>query len=284
MHKKLLLLMLAAFTLVACDRSPKDISDLKDATPADSMMFYFGTMQASIYWRDAETDTLLRSEKARQKFMEGFRAAMKMDEDDSAYNKGLQLGLRLALRLREFHQRYGEDFSEEILAASLENYLENDSDFDLAQAQKGYYRIKDQLEQEASLRELTEAKKQLAKCGKEKGYQMINDTLYALDVTPPSRGPKFKTGDRLAVEVTASTLDGKEIVTRQFPDSITLGEGRVPLIVRYAIFTMTNGQTRKFMTTPRTLLGKRYQLYHLPADKPIIFTVKAMQPNPEKAE
>lgn len=239
------------------------------------MMFYFGEMQAANYWLDAQTDTTLASEKARKEFIEGFRAAMKLDSDDSAYNKGLQLGLRLALRLREFNHRYNTEFSEAILASSLENFLINDSCVNLVDAQKGYYRIKDRLELEAAANELKDSKKKLMEKGEDMGFEMLSDTLYALDVTPPSKMRHFNEGDRVAVAVTASTIDGKEIVTRQFPDSITLGEGRVPMVVKEAIFTMTPGQTRQFMTTPRTLLGKRYAVYKLPYDEPIIFTVKA---------
>ena len=275
MHRKFLLLTLAGVLIAGCSHSPKDISQLKDASPADSMMYYFGEMQASNYWLDAQTDTMLQSEKARAEFISGLKAAMKMDADDSAYNKGLQLGLRLALRLREFEQRYGAKFSEELLASSIENFLRNDSCIDLTEAQRGYYRLKDRYELEAANKELGDSKVKLAKRGREMGFEMLSDTLYALDVTPAAKVRRLKEGDRVAVSVSASTIDGKEIVTRQFPDSVTLGEGRVPLVVKEAIFTMTPGQTRQFMTTPRTLLGKRYAVYKLPYDEPIIFTVKA---------
>ena len=108
-HKNLLIaLMGALLVLTGCKNSPKKLSDLKGGTPADSMMYYFGQMQAGNYWQDAETDTLLRSDDSREEFMKGFRAAMGMDTDDPAYNKGLQLGLRLAVRLREFKERYGK--------------------------------------------------------------------------------------------------------------------------------------------------------------------------------
>lgn len=275
MLKKISLILLPAVLLVACGGKPKDISDLENATPADSMMYYFGEMQAAIYWQDAETDTLLRSEEARKMFMKGFRDALAMDHQDSAYNKGLALGLRLALRLQEFEDRYNTKFSDEILAASLENYLKSDSSYNLSDARKGYYAIKDRLELNAANEELGTAVKNLAKDAPAMGFEMLSDTLYYKDITPGMNVPKFTEGDRVAVEVTASTIDGKEIVTRQFPDSLTLGEGRVPNVVLLGIYTMSEGQTRQFMTTPRTLLGKRYKLYNLPADEPVIFTVKA---------
>ena len=280
MHIKKLLVSIIAIIAVGvtgCDRKPKDISDLKNATPADSMMYYFGEMQAYNFWQDAQTDTTLRSDKARREFMKGVRTAMKMDEDDAAYNKGLQLGLRLAVRLREFQSRYGCEFSEEIFTAALENAIFNDTSYNIADAQKEYYKIKDRLEIDAASMELGEAKKMLLERARENDFEMVSDTLFAKDVTPTTTDEHFKEGDRVAVKVTVSTLDGKEIVTRQFPDSVTLGEGRIPLIVRYALYTMTDGQTRQFMTTPRTLFGKRYAAYKLPYDVPVIFTVKAQR-------
>lgn len=256
---------------------PHSMSEMRDPTPEDSMMYYFGEMQAHNFWQDAESDTMLRSEDARRQFIEGFKAGLGMEKSDAAYNKGVQLGLRLAIRLREFGDRYGKEFPEDILASSLENNVLTDSLIDVAAAQKGFYQIKDRFELEAATKELSSAMKKLAEQAPQKGFKMVSDTLYAKDITPRGQGPLLKEGDRIAVEVTASTLDGKEIVTRQFPDSITIGTGRVPLIVRMGILTMTSGQTRSFMTTPRTLFGKRYAAYHLPSDEPVIFTVKVAQ-------
>ena len=279
MHRSLLILLFGGLImLTGCKNSPKSMADLKDGSPADSMMYYFGQMQANNYFQDAETDTLLRSEEAREEFMKGFRKALDLDHDNAAYNKGLELGLRLAVRLREFEDRYGVKFPEDVMAASLENALKsyNDPNFNIASAQKGFYKFKDSFELKAAHRDVKAAQGNLSKDAKARGFKMVSDTLYAKDVTPGS-GQVFKMGDRVAVEVLVTTLDGEEVVTRQFPDSITLGEGRVPDIVRVGILTMKPGQTRQFMTTPRTLLGKRYQVYKLPPEQPVIFTVKANQ-------
>lgn len=276
----LLLPALLLVSLIGCEKKPQSLADLKDGTPADSMMFYFGQMQASNFWQDAASDTLLRSIEARKEFLKGFNAALKMENEKAAspYNKGLQLGLRLAIRLREFQERYGMEFSESIMSAALEQAILKDScDIDIAEAQKGFYLIKDRLELIAANKDVADAKGNLASEAKRMGFTMITDTLYAKDITPAGNGPTLKEGARVAVEVTASTIDGTEIVAKQFPDSLTIGEGRVPNIVSVGMRTMTSGQTRTFMTTPRTLFGKRYAIYHLPSDQPVIFTVKAIE-------
>lgn len=279
MMRKLLnysLLPAVALLLFSCGKGePSAMTDINQANAADSMMYYLGEMQASTYWQDAETDTLLATQEARDQFVKGVRDAIEMGTENAAYNRGLQLGLRLSLRLEEFKGRYGLTFPASVLVGALKANLEKDNRQGVVDAQKGFYKIKDRLELEAAGRELQGSKILLQKKGEEMGFKMINDTLYAKPATPATNGPLFKVGERLAVDVSASTLEGREIVARQFPDSITIGEGRVPNVVREGILTMTSGQTRTFMTTPRTLFGKRYKAYNLPSDEPVIFTVKA---------
>ncbi|MCH5214454.1 MAG: FKBP-type peptidyl-prolyl cis-trans isomerase [Muribaculaceae bacterium] len=275
--KRIYLLLLPVMLLCSCGgKSPKSLEELKEGTPADSMMFYFGQIQANNYFMDMETDTMLRSPEARAQFMEGLRKAMELEKDFDhvAYNKGLKEGVRLAIRLREFESRYGCEFPESVLLSSIETALKSDTGVNVAEAQKGFYKIKDRFELQAGEKELEQSRKLLAKEAPGRGFEMVSDTLYAKDVTPGNGGVRFKDGDRVAAEVTATTLDGKEIETRQFPDSITIGAGRVKRVVCLAMHTMTDGQTRSFMTTPRTLFGKEYKGLYLTADEPVIFTVK----------
>lgn len=279
MHKYYLFSILGCLLLLsACDKSgPKSMEDLKGGSVEDSMMYYFGQIQANNYWQDAESDTTLATEHSRDEFIRGFRDALKMDQDDDAYNRGLQLGIRLAIRIREFEQRYNVKLPEEVLIAAFENSLKDKNSFNIAEAQKGFYSIKDRYDVTATENDVQACLKNLAKYAKENGFKMISDTLYVKEVTPGS-GPKYKLGDRLAVEVTASTIDGKELVTKQFPDSVTLGKGRLRPVVREAVLNMNDGETCQFLTTPRTLLGKRYNtVYKLPVDQPLIFTLKAGQ-------
>lgn len=272
--RKILPLISLLLLLCACGGKPDKISEIKDPTPADSMMYYFGIMQANNFWQDAENDTILRTPEGKDQFLRGFRAALGMESDNDCYNRGLQLGLRLAIRLRQFEKDYGVEFSEDILAATLAQYLEGDSAIDISAAQKGYYKIKDLLDLKKGVKEGESAKKALAQRAKDDGYVMVSDTLFAKDVTAPGAGPKFKDGDRISIQLNTATLDGREL-GRQFPDSLTIGEGRVPRTICLAIHTMTNGQTRMFMTTPQTLFGNQYSKYQLRSDEPVVFTVKA---------
>lgn len=260
---------------MACGRQkPGSLSEIDNATPADSMMYFLGEMVASQYWQDAESDTTLRTEEARREFLNGVRAVVEPGEKSSAYYRGVEYGLNLARNLRKYHKRYDMEYPREIALSAIENGLKGDNRDSILETQKGFYQIKDLMEYDAATRELREAKVALANAARERGFEMVSDTLYALDVTGTGKGRKYRDGDRVAVEVTASTLDGREIVARQFPDSLTIGAGRVPRVVCLGIHTMTDGQTRKFMTTPRTLFGKRYRTYHLPYEEPVIFTVK----------
>lgn len=291
MKKHYLLLLAVAILMVGCSKDKgekeyqfEEISKLEDlskketgVTPSDTMMYYFGAMQAANYLQDAETDTLLKTDKQKEAFMKGFRDAAVMVDESDAYNKGLQLGLRLGMRLKEFEERYGMDYSADVLAASLQHFINNPDEVELVAAQKSFYEVKDRLETKAAQKDVAGAMDNLAKVAKERGFTRLSDTLYVKDVTPKGSGPVLKPGDKVAVDVIASTLDGEEITTRQFPDSLVIGEGRVPKVVFVGMETMTSGQTRQFMTTPRTLMGKRLRIYNLDPEEPVIFTVKAIQ-------
>ena len=58
---------------VACDRNPKNIDDIADPTPGDSLMYYFGQMQADNYWRQTQNDSAMSSEEARTEYMRAWR-------------------------------------------------------------------------------------------------------------------------------------------------------------------------------------------------------------------
>lgn len=260
--------------LASCGSKSGDISEMKDATPADSMMYYFGMMQANNYLHDGESDTLFLTEKGKEAFMKGFRKGLNSDKDDPCFNKGYQEGLRLAIRLREFEQQYGTTFPKDMLADAMEAAIQSKEDIDVAAAQKAYYKIKDRLDVDKVGREKPASEEALAKAAKKLEMTMVSDSLYAKDITAPGKGPKFKDGDKIDLQLNAATLNGQEL-GRQFPSQIVLGEGRVPAVVRLAIYTMTDGQTRTFLSTPQAMFGHGFEKYHLTPSDPVVFTIKA---------
>lgn len=269
-----LLLILSIISLTSCGGKSGASGQNDGAESPDSMMYYFGIMQANNFRQDATNDTILLTPEGRKQFLAGFKAAMKVESDDDSYNQGLQLGLRLAIRLREFEKMYGVKFSESELIKSFEECMMSDNPIDISAAQKGYYAIKDRLDLRKNSKESESAIKELARQAREDGFTMVSDTLFAKDITQSAGGPKFKDGDHIAIQVNAATLDGREL-GRQFPDSITIGAGRVPRIICLATHTMTSGQTRTFMTTPKTIFGNQFANYQLRSDEPIVFTIKA---------
>lgn len=276
--KKTIFFIVALLVVMAtgCEKEPKSLADIKNATPADSMMYFLGEMVASNYWKDAQTDTMLGTQKAREQYNKGLREGLKRAKESVAYNKGLAEGVRLAIRIQEFERRYDVEFPEKILAAAVKNTLESDNRNMVAESQQNFYHIKNRFESKAAGREGIVAKQRLETVAGEEGYSRVNDSLYVRDITPSGGGELFRDGEQVNVSISASTIYGKEIVTVQYPDIVTIGEGRLPEIIAQGLRTMTDGQTRTFITTPRTLLGRKYnENYHIPYEEPVRFTVKA---------
>lgn len=260
--------------LAACGGKPEKVSDIPNASAEDSLMFYYGQMNGNNYWYDAQSDTILKTEEARRDFLEGFMAGLKNGKDNDPYNKGLQLGAKLASRVHDFEKAYNLNLPHDVLIASMEAALNNDSSIDITDAQLNFYKLKDRFEVDKGIREGGLAKESLRKAASKGGMTMINDTLYFKSVSPGKGTEKFKAGDNVELTITASTFEGNAIA-KQFPPKIKMGEGRVPEVVRIALLTMTDGETRLFLTTPHALLGRRFEKYFISAQDPVYFTVKA---------
>lgn len=277
------ILALFALLLSSCGGRPESISDISNPTAEDSLMYYYGQMNANNYWYDALSDTILKTEDARREFMEGFIAGLRDGKDNDAYNKGLQLGARLASRVNDFETAYNLVLPKDVLIGSMQAGLANDTNIDIADAQKQFYLIKDRFEGDKGAREAGLSRKSLAKAAGKTDMTMVNDSLYCKKISSGG-GQKFKKGDKVEIMLTASTIDGNAI-GRQFPPKITIGEGRLPEIVNVALLTMSDGETCMFMTTPRALLGRKFEKYFISAQDPVYFSVKAsLLPNSDNLD
>ena len=263
----------AGVLFYSCGNNSGKISEMKNATAEDSIMYYYGQINANNFWLDAQSDTILKTEEGRKQFIEGFKAGLRSGGEGHAYDRGLQMGARLALKVHNYEQAYNLSLPMDVLVTSFMEGLNSDS-VDVSDAQKNFYKIKDRFEVDKGERESGIAKKALANSAKEAGLTIISDTLYARDVTAAKGGAIFKDGDKVEIELTANTVDG-HIIGKQFPPKIKIGEGRVPPVVCLALKTMADGQTRLFMTTPKALFGKQFERYFISAQDPIFFTIKA---------
>lgn len=262
-------LLLVGF--VSCNRAPKSLAEMPDPTAGDSLMYYLGQMQADEFWRQTETDSTLAEASARAEFLKGVRAGMKAADGNDAYNRGLFLGVQLAMNSKEYKEAYEITLDEKLLLAGLEGGLESDTAVNIADAHAGFYKVVDRLNAVKEERDTSKARAALASAASKKGMKKEQEDLYAVDVTP-ARGVKLKEGDRVTLNITAATLSG-HMAGGHFPNVTTLGEGRLPDVIRQAVYTMTPGQTRQFMTTPMAIFGRRYVRMNLSPDEPVIFTV-----------
>ncbi len=82
-------LMLASCQGGASSDGQASSGDLKNATPADSLIYYFGQMRGAEYRRQAERDTTLADAQAKKAYLQGVQAGMNaVKSADEAYDNG----------------------------------------------------------------------------------------------------------------------------------------------------------------------------------------------------
>lgn len=52
----------------------RDISEFRNASTGDSLMYYYTQMRAYEYWREADSDTSMRNPEQRRRFLDGLKA------------------------------------------------------------------------------------------------------------------------------------------------------------------------------------------------------------------
>ena len=136
-----------ALALSSCSGGGSSTADnLKDAAPGDSLLYYFGQIQAAEYWRQAESDTTLRDEKSREDFMRGVKAGMDAVRSEDAYNQGVYLGVQMAMQIKESEEAYGIKCNKGVLLDAIKGGLANDSAVNIGEANMAFRGIIDNLE------------------------------------------------------------------------------------------------------------------------------------------
>lgn len=257
-------------------------ANLADASVADSVMYYFGQVNASEYWRGAERDTTLASEEARQAYLRGLQAGMNaFKNSDDNYNAGMMRGLQMAMNIKEFNETYGISANPKIMFDSLKEGLANDSAFD-EKAQAQFYEILGRLNAEKERKDREEATKNLiAYAGKSK-MTKISDDIYA-SASASGDSIKLKQGDKVKLTVTATGLDGQAIDV-PFPPVTEIGGRYSNPVMDTALESMSSGETRKFASTALALFGGRAERFGLKPDDVVILSIQVSLDNSAPSE
>ncbi len=234
----------------------KSIADYKNATTADSLVFYFGQMRAAEYWREAHADTTLASRESRDEFLKGLRAGMDAVRSNMAYNQGVYLGIQLAMNLNEMDEGYGIKTKKDIMLEAFADGLRNDSVVDYTAAAEEFSTIINALNTQKEEKDRQLGKDALVAEAKALKMTKINDDLYAAAPKTPGTGNLLQVGDSVAVVLIVTQVGGEEIDRQAKPD-FKIGSSLIGPITE-ALLTMRIGENREFLTTPPALMGRVY--------------------------
>lgn len=268
---------LAALVLSACvpPGRGKQLSDFKDASAGDSMLYYYAQLRAHDYWEDAKTDTALRGVDQRREFLEGVRKGLSVvrdGKDDEAYNNGVSQGVRMAIKLLEFERQFNIDINDDVLIEGLTRGLaDSTDDIPEMECQSEFYRLLDEIKRQK--REANKGKTQLSLIeeARERGMSKIQPNLY-YRIDKRGEGPNAKDGDAIFVSVEYA-LDNGDDLGFPTPERLTVGAPGVPNVMNEAYSRLNKGMTATFATIAEAVFGTRSDIIGLRPDQVLIITI-----------
>lgn len=265
MLKKPVYLFLAGLALLGagCDRGIKSHeTDLAEATPGDSLMYYFGQLRAHRFWDLAVGDTTLRSLENRKKYLEGVKAGMEaVNGEETAYNIGVRMGVRMADIASKFEEEYGLELDREILYNSLAEAVAKGSDIDAQKNQSNFYSVLHNIKDNREKVLMQSAAQELARQAKARKMNKITDVLYGVR-TVASSGQKIHVGDSIAVEMRFKGPD-QEDLGMPSPQAVTVGDDSTAPVITLALSALRESESAVFATSAAALLGDQAALIYL---------------------
>ncbi len=267
-------LMLASCQGGASSDGQASSGDLKNATPADSLIYYFGQMRGAEYRRQAERDTTLADAQAKKAYLQGVQAGMNaVKSADEAYNQGLFLGMQMAMNIQQFKDDYGVDLNKRIFMTSLSEAVNADSIANPQDMQREFYKIIGKFNEEKEAREKAAAGESLSQEAKKLNLAKISDDVYGT-VTVKTDSVALKEGDNVEMEYQITNAAGKEIEA-PLPKKGKIGARNLVAPINDMLKTLKNGETGKFITSARALFGPRVSQLGLEPSEVVTVTLKA---------
>lgn len=275
-----------ALALSACgpDRG-HDLSDMPDATAADSLLYYYAQLRAYDYWHNADTDTALRSPAERQKFLEGIKKGLDaVRKDDDNYNRGVRLGVRMALRMQELERSYGLKPDDDVLIESMANALQGDYEIPQFEYQDEFYRLLGQFEEKQRVKDRNAVRRNLTEAARDQQMAKIGDNLY-YRLLKKGSGPNAHAGDVAYVAIDYRRDDGEDLAVPS-PERVTVGAPGIPEVMTRAYERLNKGSIALFATTAEAVFASRTEIMGLrPTDVLLItITLNDITSNAESAD
>lgn len=258
MGRKIIYGLAAAGLLLlgACSHPPRSLAEIEDADTGDSLLYYYGQMRANEYWQRAMRDTSLRSEKERQRYLDGIRDGLRAVRDDGEiYNDGLRAGVRMGINLRQFSDIYGLDFDEDVLFEAIEKGLDGYDDIPELEYQQKFDNIVAELRQVKKEENKKISRVSLIEVAREKNMTKVYDDLY-YRVERQGSGETGKEGMHISPTIDFYDMDG-HMIDVPTPEQMVIGATTTPKPITEAFKRLNKGTEAVFATSARAVFKSR---------------------------
>ena len=250
-----------ACLMASCQQSGGSLSDASSQT--DSLMFYLGQINAGDYLREAERDTTMKEYSARQAYMDGVRAGLKVLKDgDENFNKGAMLGMQMAFNMVNFSEQMEVTIDKSAYITSLGSAIAADTMPNVQMAQMEFRRLMGDIEKAKKDRDQMASREGLKQVAENAGLPKIDDDLYG-KVTTATDGAILNQGDEVNVETEITQEDGTPVKIPVQSKGKIGNKRAFPEIISNAMLNLRSGETGEFMTTAHALTSGRTQPLNL---------------------
>ncbi|MDE7180738.1 MAG: hypothetical protein K2N88_06030 [Muribaculaceae bacterium] len=266
------LLAAVALLAVGCDSDkPLKLSEIKNATAADSLFYYLVQLRAHDYWEEAEKDTTLRNAKARERYIKGVKAGFDaITDEDKAYNMGVERGMRMAINMHRFENMYDIRIDPDLLVPAFKEGLRDHAEIPELEYQDAFYRIINQLQARQRERDHKKAQTTLIELARSQHLSKISSVLY-YKIIKKGEGNYPSFGDTMDVVVNFERADGQDLVV-PYTGLATIGAPGSPEVLNNAFLRMNKGSVAMFATTAEEVFGARTSIMGLkPEDTILIY-------------
>lgn len=275
--------MLAASALAICaglsgcgSDKGKPLSDYRNPSTLDSMIYYYGQVQGYDYLKRAQNDTSMLTEEQRRLYLDGVRAgieALREGAKNEIYNQGVRRGARIAMKVMKIEREYNVTFNDDFFMESLTYVLMNPEIHNNGiAAQKSFYNLYDGIRNKHRSDMRKEAMRNLTEEARDLKLSKIDSNLYYRIIHKGS-GEYPHPGDALYVAVDFEKTDGTNL-GMPATERVIVGAPGVMPIMNHIYTSLTKGSTGIFATTADAVFGPRAEISGLDSDEVLIITAK----------